>query len=132
MSESGHGEKNSRRAYLVSIASISGIPKCSRVGPGCAKSGLSRCDEVRFTPLSPTPLGANWLQLQFSPEALTMETVLPDQFSQLLGVRPEQAGMANSSPLFSMTCDRVGSFFRSGLAVSVRSMVSIAAAAMRR
>ena len=26
---SGHGEKNSQRAYLVSIASISGIPKCA-------------------------------------------------------------------------------------------------------
>jgi hypothetical protein len=34
-----------------------------------------------------------------------METVLPDQFSQLLGVRPEQTGMASSSPLFSITCD---------------------------
>jgi len=34
----GHGEKNSRRAYLVSIASISGIPKCSRAGPSRARS----------------------------------------------------------------------------------------------
>jgi hypothetical protein len=29
MSAVFHGEKNSRRAYLVSITSISGIPKCS-------------------------------------------------------------------------------------------------------
>ena len=35
----GHGEKNSQRAYLVSIASISGIPKCSRAGPRRAMSG---------------------------------------------------------------------------------------------
>jgi hypothetical protein len=26
----GHGEKNSQRDYLVSIASISGIPKCGQ------------------------------------------------------------------------------------------------------
>jgi hypothetical protein len=35
----GHGEKNSRRTYLVCIASISGIPMCSRAGPGRANSG---------------------------------------------------------------------------------------------
>jgi hypothetical protein len=32
----GHEEKNSQRAYLVRIASISGIPKCSRAGPSRA------------------------------------------------------------------------------------------------
>ena len=37
----GHGEKNSQRAYLVSIASISRIPKCSRAGPSRAKKGHS-------------------------------------------------------------------------------------------
>jgi hypothetical protein len=31
MSGSGHGEKNSRRTYLVRIASKSGIPKCSLI-----------------------------------------------------------------------------------------------------
>ena len=41
MSELGHGEKNSQRAYLVSIASISGIPRCIRTGPGRANSGRS-------------------------------------------------------------------------------------------
>ena len=30
MSVPGHGAKNSRRAYLVCIASITGIPKCCR------------------------------------------------------------------------------------------------------
>jgi hypothetical protein len=30
MTAMGHGEKNSRRAYLVSIASISRIQKCSQ------------------------------------------------------------------------------------------------------
>ena len=29
MTALGHGEKNSRRAYLVRIASNSGIPKCN-------------------------------------------------------------------------------------------------------
>jgi hypothetical protein len=38
MSELGHGEKTSRREYLVCIASISGIPTCSRAGPGRAIS----------------------------------------------------------------------------------------------
>ena len=44
----GHGEKNSQRAYLVSIASISGIPKCSRAGPSYATSGSrsSSCDRL--------------------------------------------------------------------------------------
>jgi hypothetical protein len=41
MTAQAHGENNSQRAYLVSIASISGIPKCSRAGPSRAKSRLS-------------------------------------------------------------------------------------------
>jgi hypothetical protein len=34
----GHGEKDSQRAYLVSIDSINGIPKYSRAGPSRATS----------------------------------------------------------------------------------------------
>ena len=39
MTAMGHGEKNSQRAYFVSIASISGIPRCSRAGLSRANRG---------------------------------------------------------------------------------------------
>jgi hypothetical protein len=41
----GHGEKNSRRAYLVSIASISRIQKCSQPGLSRAITGLMQCNK---------------------------------------------------------------------------------------
>jgi hypothetical protein len=41
MSDLGHDEKNSRRAYLVCIASVTGISVCGRAGPGRANSGSS-------------------------------------------------------------------------------------------
>jgi hypothetical protein len=48
---SGHDEKNSRRAYLVCIASISGIPKCSWAGPGRAtkRHGAHFTARVRYS-----------------------------------------------------------------------------------
>ena len=47
----GHGEKNSQRAYFVSIASISGIPRCSRAGLSRAISGPSHSNsEARSRP----------------------------------------------------------------------------------
>jgi len=56
-SGSGHGDKNSRRAYLVSVASISRIQKCSQPGLSRARNGhlvyaallpLKRRDNVRL------------------------------------------------------------------------------------
>jgi hypothetical protein len=40
-SEMGHGEKNSRRAYLFCIAPITGIHVCPRAGLSRARSGHS-------------------------------------------------------------------------------------------
>jgi hypothetical protein len=47
----GHEEKSSQRAYLVSIASISGTPKCSREGPSRAIRSRSHCAGVKWQTL---------------------------------------------------------------------------------
>jgi hypothetical protein len=57
MSDLGHGEKNLQRVYLVSIASISGIPKCSR--------GVRVAPQADIT--SPSVYTANQLDDQVRP-----------------------------------------------------------------
>jgi hypothetical protein len=48
----GHGEKNSRRAYLVCIAPIIGIRNCCRAGLDRARSGHSPT-RLRITAFDP-------------------------------------------------------------------------------